>query len=77
MKAWYTSKVFWLGVITTLLGIIPILTELAAQTAITPAAAGTAATGILIVVVRVWFTNEPVTHPLGIGSSKSDSAAPK
>lgn len=75
MKAWYQSKVFWLGTITTLLGIIPIVTELAAQTALTPAAIGTALTGILIVVVRVWFTDSAVTPPLGIGAPKSDKAA--
>jgi len=67
-KAWFASKVVWLGIITTLLGVIPIVTELASQTAITPAAVGTALTGILIVIVRVWFTDSPVTPPLGIGA---------
>lgn len=69
-KAWYQSKVFWLGVVTTLLGIIPIVTELASQMTVTPAAIGTAATGILIVIMRIWFTSEPVTKPLGIGTKK-------
>lgn len=75
MKAWYQSKVFWLGVITTLLGAIPIISDLASQTAITPAMIFTALTGILIVVVRVWFTDSAVTPPLGIGAPKSDKAA--
>lgn len=67
VKSWFTSKVVWLGIITTLLGVIPIVTELASQTALTPTAVGTAATGILIVIMRIWFTDQPVTHPLGIG----------
>jgi hypothetical protein len=25
-------------------------------------------TGILIVIVRVWFTDQPTTKPLGIGA---------
>jgi len=72
-KPWYQSKVFWLGVITTLLGVIPIVTELASQTSVNPAALGTALTGILVVIVRVWFTDAPVTHPLGLGD-KSDKS---
>jgi len=74
-KLWYQSKVFWLGVITTLLGIIPIVTELASQTAVTPAALGTAATGILIVIVRVWFTDQPTTKPFGIGEKDNGPKA--
>ena len=76
-KAWYTSKVVWLGVITTLLGVIPIATDLASQTAITPAAIGTALTGVLMVIVRIWFTDTPTTKPLGIGDKSTSSNAPK
>lgn len=71
-KAWYTSKVFWLGIITTLLGVIPIVTELASQTAASPAEIGTALTGVLVVVMRIWFTDAPVSKPLGIGSKSAD-----
>lgn len=72
-KPWYQSKVFWLGVITTLLGVVPIITELASQTALTPAAVGTAMTGVLVVIMRVWFTDAPTTKPLGIGEKGSGS----
>lgn len=70
-KAWYTSKLFWLGILTTVLGVVPILTELASQTSVTPAAVGTAVTGIVMVIVRIWFTDSPTTKPLGIGSKST------
>lgn len=75
-KAWYTSKLFWLGVLTTVLGVVPIVTELASQTSVTPAAVGTAVTGVVMVIVRIWFTDAPLTKPLGIGE-KSNTASQK
>ena len=80
MKSWLSSKVVWLGIITTLLGVIPLITDLANQALVTPTpaalvtAVGTTLIGILTVIVRVWFTDVPVTHPLGIGKP-SDKAA--
>jgi hypothetical protein len=71
VKAWYKSKIVWLGFAMTALGIIPIVTELASQTAITPAQVGTALAGIITVFVRIWLTDEPVTKPLGIGDDKA------
>lgn len=56
-KAWYKSKVVWLGVITTLLGAVPVLVDLANAYNIPVAAVGTAVIGVLTVVVRVWFTD--------------------
>lgn len=67
-KEWYKSKVFWLGMITTLLGVMPLLDELVKQTALTPSALITFVTGVLIVIVRVWFTDQPLTKPFGIGN---------
>lgn len=60
-KAWYQSKIVWLGIITTLLGVVPILVELAKAYNVDAVAVGTAVIGILMVIVRVWFTDTGIS----------------
>ena len=71
-KSWYKSKIVWLGVITTLLGVLPLIDELFRQSPITIPSIITLITGVLIVIVRVWFTDPLVTlsRPFGIGAEK-------
>lgn len=71
-RSWYTSKIVWLGVITTLLGVLPLIDELVKQSPITPSSIIALITGVLIVIVRVWFTDPMVTlsKPFGIGAEK-------
>ena len=56
-KAWYQSKIVWLGILTTILGVVPILVELAKAYNIDAVAVGTAIIGILTVIVRIWLTD--------------------
>lgn len=56
-KAWYQSKIVWLGIVTTILGIVPILVELARSYNVDVVAVGTAIIGILTVIVRIWLTD--------------------
>ena len=57
---WYKSKLTWLGVIMTLLGVLPLVQSLLAQTVIAPADFVALFGGILTVVLRVWFTDAPI-----------------
>lgn len=58
-KKWYTSKMIWLGFLTALLGIIPLVQELLSQTEITSVAILTTVSGIIMVILRV-VANEPI-----------------
>jgi hypothetical protein len=56
-KPWYLSKIVWLGVIVTLQGIVPLVVELLNKSAVSPADIALAFSGVLVVIVRVWFTD--------------------
>jgi hypothetical protein len=64
---WWQSKVTWAGIVTTLLGIVPLVavfSRLLAPTAETIIdGAATLVAGILVVVWRVWFTNTVIATP--------------
>ena len=63
-KPWYASKVVWMGVITTLLGVLPLVNVyanvVAPQTVTIVAGTGALISGILTVILRVWFTDTAV-----------------
>lgn len=60
-KPWYTSKLVWLGIINTLIGVLALLGEFFTRNAaITPIAITELVSGILLVVLRVWFTDKPI-----------------
>jgi hypothetical protein len=58
-KAWYTSKMVWLGVLTALLGIIPLVQEMIAKGPVDLVAVLTLISGVIMVVLRV-ITNTPI-----------------
>lgn len=60
MKRWYFSKLVGLGIITTAIGVIPLVTEFLEAGVFSPVAIGTVVTGILIIVMRIWFTTENI-----------------
>lgn len=59
-KVWYQSKLVWLGVIQTLIGGLGVLGEFLQKADYSPFAMTAVATGILTVVLRVWFTNSVI-----------------
>lgn len=61
-KPWYKSKIVWLGIITTLLGVVPVVTQLANAYGVNAAEVGTAIIGILTVIIRVWFTDAAISR---------------
>jgi hypothetical protein len=64
MKPWYESKTVWFNVITMLLGIIPIVGAfvklIEPQTAVVIDGVLAMVAGIGNVILRVWFTTEPI-----------------
>jgi hypothetical protein len=57
---WYKSKIVWLGVILTILGILPLVQSLLTQAVIAPADFVALGGGILAVILRIWFTDAPI-----------------
>ena len=57
---WYKSKIIWLGILTTLAGILPLVGSLLAQTTIAPADFAALVSGILTVIMRAWFLQGPI-----------------
>jgi hypothetical protein len=60
MKAWYQSKLVWLGIILTISGALPFVSELVKVQPITPEAVIALVGGILTVILRVWFTDTEI-----------------
>ena len=62
---WWQSKVTWAGIVTTLLGILPVLAVflklIEPVWAITIDGALVMLTGVLTVIWRVWFTSQPIS----------------
>lgn len=60
MKPWYTSKLVWLGIISTLIGALQLVASLLAQSTITSSDITLLIVGILGVILRVWFTDAEI-----------------
>jgi hypothetical protein len=60
-KSWYTSKLFWLGVINFMIGSLALVGEFLSKSDFSPLAVTTLATGVLVVVLRVWFTDTKIS----------------
>lgn len=56
MKPWYISKLVWLGVVQFLLGSLGVAYEFLQNADYSPASITVLLSGILTVVLRVWFT---------------------
>jgi len=58
-KKWYQSKTVWLNILTLALGLATVIAK------ILPAPTGFAITAIVIpvlnLVLRIWFTGQPIT----------------
>ncbi len=57
-KAWYLSKLVWLGVIQTVLGALTVVYDfLQSGKQLDAAGVILIVTGVLEIVIRIWFTN--------------------
>ena len=59
-KKWYESKLVWLGVIQTLIGILGLVATFLEAGNFTAPAVVMLVIGALTVVLRVWFTDVPI-----------------
>jgi len=60
-KKWYTSKTVWLGVVLTLLGALQVVHgALVSGQPLDAAAIINSVAGVLLVVLRIWFTDQPI-----------------
>lgn len=61
-KPFYLSKLVWLGIVQTLLGALSVIASfLQSGKPLDPLGIVLIVSGILTVVLRVWFTDEPIT----------------
>jgi hypothetical protein len=60
-KPFYQSKIVWLGVFVTLQGVMPIVIDLLGRATVDPADLAVAFSGVLTVILRVWFTDAPIS----------------
>lgn len=60
VKAWYSSKMVWLGVVQFLIGALGLLAEFLRAGDYSPFAVTMLLSGILVVVMRVWFTDSAI-----------------
>ena len=65
MQKWYDNKVVWMNGFLTLSGILTLVSDYIQKSGGVVTAAGVLMTvvGGLGVVLRVWFTDSPVTQP--------------
>lgn len=67
MQPWYLSKTVWFNAITTLVAILTLIPQVAGVLPDEYLKYVLLAVGALNVVLRIWFTDNAVTKPLGIG----------
>ncbi len=60
-KAWYASKMTWLGIVQFLIGSLGLLAEFLNKGDFSPAAVVILLSGILTFVLRVWFTDTAIS----------------
>lgn len=63
-KKFWKSKLFWVGLFTTFLGIIPLFNQfvqvVAPDKIVLVDAIGVLVAGIITIVLRIWFTDQPI-----------------
>jgi membrane-bound ClpP family serine protease len=76
-KPWYTSKLTWQNIFLTLIGVSMLVADVLTQTPVlTAPGIATLAAGIFGIVVRVWFTTDPITTDKSIKAGYIDPKAP-
>lgn len=60
MKKWYESKLVWLGILQSIIGILGLVATFLEVGDFTPAAIVVLFSGALTIVLRVWFTDTSI-----------------
>jgi len=61
-KEFWKSKLFWLGIIQTLIAVLGLIADWLEAGNYTEPSVIMLVSGILTIVLRIWFTDSPVTH---------------
>lgn len=59
-KHWWQSKLVWLGILETVIGIATFLSDWLRESDYSPASVALLVAGIATVILRVWFTNQAI-----------------
>lgn len=65
MQPWYTSKTVWFNAITSIVAILTLVPQVSGVLPDEFHKYILLAVGALNVVLRIWFTDSPVTTPVG------------
>ncbi len=57
MKRWYESKIVWVSIIQTAIGILALLAEYLRAGDYSPVALTLLVSGVLTCILRIWFTD--------------------
>lgn len=60
MKNWYASKTVWLAILLTVAGVADFIGGLLAEGPITWQSVSMIVSGVVAVIIRVWYTNESI-----------------
>ena len=58
-KPWYQSRTIWVGILTTLAGVIPLVVELINKQSFDAGAIAAVVLGVIQIVRRVWLDGQP------------------
>lgn len=59
-KVWYLSKLTWLGIVQFLIGSLGLIAEFLNKGDFSPASVTILLSGVLTIVLRVWFTDSAI-----------------
>lgn len=60
-KNWFESKIVWVGIINTLIASLTLAGEFLTKADFSPVAVTVLITGILTIILRVWFTDTEIS----------------
>jgi len=60
-KSWFQSKLVWLGILQTVIGVLGIVADFLGAGNYTPQAVTILVMGALTVGLRIWFTDTPIS----------------
>lgn len=60
-KKWYQSKIVWMGVLQTLIGMLGLLAEFLKESEFSPMSVVVLVSGFLTVILRIWFTETVIS----------------
>ena len=62
-KPWYKSKLVLIGILQTVIGALSLVADLLGKSQITAQDITLLSVGILTVILRIWFTDQPIQGP--------------